>query len=196
MSELREKIGRAIDARCFEYEAKSDRAKYIQEADQKAALKKADAILNLLQTEGPGPVGDVGELVAEMASVIEGHLTAMYLDADGKPQHPVFERKYNRDMEIVHRARTALARSAPGWRSDMENAPENWPVDVWAPGMGGPMVGIREVFSDGSWRWNILYSGLEEGGGSAPHWGVPLFEVTHWSPRLNPPASNSGEGDD
>jgi hypothetical protein len=86
----------------------------------------------------------------------------------------------------------ALIQKEQGWR-DISSAPKDWPVDVWCEGMGGPMVGVCSSFEDGSSQWQLLYSGLEEGGGGKPHWAVPLFEVTHWAPRPTPPQGEDAQ---
>lgn len=44
-------------------------------------------------------------VLGEMADELEAMYREEYMDSEGNLFHPLYERRYNRDMEIVHRAR-------------------------------------------------------------------------------------------
>ena len=95
--------------------------------------KAADAILNLINTEGQA--GDVGELDAIKALIdFESECDAELDDRPGAGKtvfvedimdEKLCEMALDRPFDIVRHfadpIRTALSRSEPGWRSDMEN---------------------------------------------------------------------------
>ena len=52
-------------------------------------------------------------LLAECATEIQADLDHEYKNADGDFYHPSYERRYNRDMDIVNRARAELKHTKP-----------------------------------------------------------------------------------
>lgn len=47
-------------------------------------------------------------VLEEMADELEAEYREKYMDSDGNLFHPLYERRYNRGMEIVHRARRLM----------------------------------------------------------------------------------------
>lgn len=53
-------------------------------------------------------LGEVKHTLEGMADELEAEYREKYMDSDGNLFHPLYERRFNRDMEIVHRARRLM----------------------------------------------------------------------------------------
>lgn len=58
--------------------------------------------------------GEWGALVEELADDLESELNARYGIDHPDGIHPATQRRYDRDMEVVHRARAALRKAVGG----------------------------------------------------------------------------------
>lgn len=48
------------------------------------------------------------DVLTEMADELEGEFRDKYINSDGEFLAPLYEHRYERDMEIVHRARALI----------------------------------------------------------------------------------------
>ena len=202
MSELREEIILILDT-----------SRYTDCFGELEVEKAADAILNLINTEGQA--GDVGGLDAIKALIdFESECDAELDDRPGAGKtvfvedimdEKLCEMGLDRPFDIVRHfadpIRTALARSAPGWR-DMDSAPKD----------GTMFLAYIRHNVGGAERWSVAWAPSHLNENSRCAWwvtqsdvGCPIVE-THrsvencwimeaWQPLPAPPASNSGEGE-
>lgn len=170
-----------------------DTSRYTDCTGELEVEKAADAILNLINTEGQA--GDVGELVERARD------HAAEAERKHRPDPNCSSTAASDAVEAYESViRTALARSAPGWR-DMDSAPKD----------GTMFLAYIRHNVGGAERWAVAWAPSHLNENSRYAWwvtqsdvGCPIVE-THssvdncwimeaWQPLPAPPASNSGEG--
>ena len=190
MSELRDQIEKLVEQEASDVMGLAQEAGY-EGSGAEFSTCIADKLLNLINTEGQA--GDVGKAFdAAEARFTKALPSAAYVD------HQEVLSCYRIAMNQL---RTALARSAPGWRpKPIEEWPKGEDSVVWAWYCAGPKNATRK---EGGF-WHPFY--IDEDGVvcNAETWEPdPSLKSGHWkithfilpndipSPLPAPPASNS-----